>query len=62
MDIQTLTVWIRGRYEALKTGRDAGQSTLELAMMAGALLLAAGLVVVAVRTKLLEKIGIINGG
>ncbi|MEU6946650.1 hypothetical protein ABZ957_15685 [Streptomyces sp. NPDC046316] len=62
MDIQTLTVWIRGRYEALKAGRDAGQSTLELAMMAGALLLAAGLVVVAVRTKLLEKIGIINGG
>ncbi|MEV5203203.1 LPXTG cell wall anchor domain-containing protein [Streptomyces sp. NPDC053720] len=62
MDIQTLTVWIRGRYAALKAGKDAGQTSTELAVIAGALLVGAGLLVLAIRTKLLEKIGIINGG
>ncbi|MER7109446.1 hypothetical protein [Streptomyces sp. NPDC000229] len=62
MDIQTLTVWIRGRFEALKAGKDAGQTSTELALIAGALLVGAGLLVLAIRTKLMEKIGIINGG
>lgn len=62
MDIQTLTVWIRGRYAALKSGKDAGQTSAELALIAGALLVGAGLLVLAIRTKLMEKIGIINGG
>ncbi|MGP4001338.1 hypothetical protein [Streptomyces sp. 8N706] len=62
MDIQTLTVWIRGRYEALKSAKDAGQTSTELALIAGALLVGAGLLVLAIRTKLMEKIGIINGG
>ncbi|MFE7111182.1 hypothetical protein ACFU98_32430 [Streptomyces sp. NPDC057575] len=62
MDIQILTVWIRGRYAALKAARDAGSTSTELAVIAGALLVGAGLLVVALRTKLGEKIGIINGG
>ncbi|MFB8085059.1 LPXTG cell wall anchor domain-containing protein [Streptomyces sp. NPDC055992] len=62
MDIQTLTVWIRGRYAALKAGKDTGQSSGELALIAGALLLGAGLLVLAIRSKLMEKIGIINSG
>lgn len=61
MDIQTLTVWIRGSYQALKTGKDAGQTSTEMALIAGALLLGAGLLVLAIRSKLMEKIGIING-
>ncbi|MFE4873494.1 LPXTG cell wall anchor domain-containing protein [Streptomyces sp. NPDC056682] len=62
MDIEVLTAWIRTRYAHLKTAKDAGQTSTELAVIAGALLLGAGLLVVAIRTKLLEKIGIINGG
>ncbi|MET7714863.1 hypothetical protein [Streptomyces sp. NPDC005407] len=62
MDIQSLTVWIRTRYEQLKAGKDAGQTSTELALIAGALLVGAGLLVVAIRAKLLQKIGIINGG
>lgn len=62
MDIQILTAWIRSRFEALKTGKDAGQTSTELALIAGALLVGAGLLVLAIRTKLMEKIGIINGG
>ena len=62
MDIKVLTVWIRSRYEKLKAGRDAGQTSTELALIAGALLVGAGLLVVAIRSKLAEKIGIINGG
>ncbi|MCM2424176.1 hypothetical protein ABZ721_32350 [Streptomyces sp. NPDC006733] len=62
MDIQILTVWIRSHYATLKAGRDAGQTSTELALIAGALLVGAGLLVVAIRGKLLEKIGIINGG
>ncbi|MCY0931647.1 hypothetical protein OTB20_36805 [Streptomyces sp. H27-H1] len=63
MDIQMLTVWIRSHYTALRTARgDAGQTSTEMAMIAGALLLGAGLLVVAIRTKLLEKIGVISGG
>ncbi|MFI0742349.1 hypothetical protein ACH4PU_30385 [Streptomyces sp. NPDC021100] len=62
MDIQTLTTLLRARWEQLKAARDAGQSSTELAVITGALLIVAGLVVVAIKTKALEKIGIINGG
>ncbi|AEM88706.1 hypothetical protein [Streptomyces violaceusniger] len=62
MDIPTLTQWIRCRFTQMKTAHDAGQSSTELAVIAGALLLGAGLLVVAIRGKLLEKIGIINSG
>lgn len=62
MDIKTLTVLIEGRWQALKNARDDGQTSTEMAVIAGALLLGAGLLVVAIRTKLLEKIGIIEGG
>ncbi|MFB8417451.1 hypothetical protein ACFC63_18275 [Streptomyces albidoflavus] len=61
MDIQLLTTWIRARYAELKTAKDAGQTSTELALIAGALLVGAGLLVLAIRTKLLEKIGIIDG-
>jgi LPXTG-motif cell wall-anchored protein len=62
MDIQMLTVWIRGRAQQLRQARDTGATSTELAVIAGALLVGAGLLVVALRTKLGEKIGIINGG
>ncbi|MFF2779482.1 LPXTG cell wall anchor domain-containing protein [Streptomyces sp. NPDC058052] len=62
MDIQTLTVWIKSHYRALKNRGDAGQTSTELALIAGALLVGAGLLVLAIRSKLLEKIGIISGG
>ncbi|MBV7652651.1 MULTISPECIES: hypothetical protein [Streptomyces] len=61
MDIQLLTTWIRTHYAELKTAKDAGQTSTELALIAGALLVGAGLLVLAIRTKLLEKIGIIDG-
>ncbi|MDH6193221.1 LPXTG-motif cell wall-anchored protein [Streptomyces sp. CZ24] len=61
MDIQLLTTWTRARYAELKTAKDAGQTSTELALIAGALLVGAGLLVLAIRTKLLEKIGIIDG-
>ncbi|MFD8928918.1 hypothetical protein [Streptomyces mirabilis] len=62
MDIQLLTVWIRARAEQLRTSRDRGATSTELAVLAGALLVGAGLLVTAIRAKLLEKIGIIDGG
>ncbi|MFB8441192.1 hypothetical protein ACFC7A_19315 [Streptomyces niveus] len=62
MDLQTLTVWIRTRHQHLRTRRDNGATSTELALITGALLVGAGLLVVAVRSKLMEKIGIINGG
>ncbi|MFC9607984.1 hypothetical protein ACFTTN_31625 [Streptomyces niveus] len=62
MDLQTLTVWIRTRHQHLKNRRENGATSTELALITGALLVGAGLLVVAVRSKLMEKIGIINGG
>ncbi|GAA3808450.1 hypothetical protein ACFQ0G_53390 [Streptomyces chiangmaiensis] len=62
MDIQLLTAWIRCRFEELRTARDRGATSTELAVIAGALLVGAGLLVAAIRAKLLEKIGIIQGG
>ncbi|MER5184762.1 hypothetical protein ABT009_41840 [Streptomyces sp. NPDC002896] len=62
MDIQMLTAWIGSRAEQLRGARDRGATSTELAVIAGSLLLGAGLLVVAIRTKLAEKIGIINGG
>lgn len=62
MDVQTLATWIRTRYHQLKTARDTGATSTEIAVITGALLLGAGLLVVAIRSKLMEKIGIINGG
>ncbi|ASY36999.1 MULTISPECIES: hypothetical protein [unclassified Streptomyces] len=61
MDLRTLTQWMRARYQLLAAARDRGATSTEIAVIAGGLLLAAGLVIAAVRTKLAEKIGIING-
>ncbi|CAM5289990.1 hypothetical protein GCM10010334_77230 [Streptomyces finlayi] len=62
MDLQTLTLLLRARWTQLRTAGDRGATSTEIAVIAGALLLGAGAVVVAIRTKLLEKIGIIQGG
>lgn len=62
MDIQVLTTWIHGRFQQLRQAKDRGATSAELAVIAGALLLGAGLLVIAIRTKLGEKIGIINSG
>lgn len=62
MNITFLTAWIRTRYTALKAGRDAGMSSAEMAALAGALLLGAAALSLALSGKLQEKIGIINGG
>ncbi|MGW4784858.1 hypothetical protein [Streptomyces sp. NPDC004230] len=62
MDIQLLAAWIRCRYEELRTTHDRGATSTELAVIAGALLVGAGILVAAIRAKLLEKIGIIEGG
>ncbi|MEV8038517.1 hypothetical protein [Streptomyces sp. NPDC086182] len=62
MDIQMLTTWICGRTAQLREARDQGATSTELAVIAGALLVGAGLLVVAIRAKLMEKIGIIQGG
>ncbi|MFG2437868.1 hypothetical protein [Streptomyces sp. NPDC048508] len=62
MDIQMLTTWICGRIGLLRDARDRGATSTELAVIAGALLVGAGLLVVAIRAKLMEKIGIIQGG
>ncbi|MBY8889237.1 hypothetical protein K7472_30975 [Streptomyces sp. PTM05] len=47
--------------ERMKTD-DRGITTTEVALITGALLAAAGLLVVAIKAKLAEKIGIINSG
>ena len=62
MDLTYLTTLLRARWDKLKNADDAGQSTTELAVMAAVLIVVAGLVVAAIRTKVLEKIGIIDGG
>ncbi|MBO7937908.1 hypothetical protein [Streptomyces antibioticus] len=62
MDLTYLTTLLRARFEQFKSAGDTGQSTTELAVMAAVLIVIAGLVVAAIRTKVLEKIGIINGG
>jgi LPXTG-motif cell wall-anchored protein len=62
MDITTLTTWIRTRYDQLKAARDTGATSTEIAVITGALLIGAGLLIVAIRSKLMEKIGIIQGG
>jgi hypothetical protein len=62
MDIAILSAWIRTRAAQLRSARDRGQSTPEVAVIVGALLVGAGLLVVAIRSKLMEKIGIISGG
>jgi hypothetical protein len=62
MDLTYLTTLLRARWDQLKNAADNGQSTTELAVMAAVLVVVAGLVVAAIRTKVLEKIGIINGG
>ncbi|WP_316784365.1 hypothetical protein [Streptomyces sasae] len=62
MDLDFLTTLLRARWEQLVEARDAGQSTTELAVMAAVLIVVAGLVVAAIRTKVLEKIGIIDAG
>lgn len=62
MDLTFLITMLRARSEQIKDARDAGQSTTELAVMAAVLIVVAGLVVAAIRTKAMEKIGIINGG
>ncbi|WP_369228818.1 hypothetical protein AB5J56_00310 [Streptomyces sp. R21] len=62
MDIHLLTLWMRARAEQLRAARDQGATSTELAVLAGSLLVGAGLLVVAIRSKLMEKIGIISGG
>ncbi|MGW0651154.1 hypothetical protein ACWD4T_20490 [Streptomyces umbrinus] len=62
MDIQLLTVWIRARAEQLRAARDRGATSTEIAVISGALLVGAGLLVAVIRAKLLEKMGIIEGG
>lgn len=62
MDLTYLKTLLRARWELLKKHSEAGQSTTELAVMAAVLIVVAGLVVLAIRTKVVEKIGIINGG
>ncbi|NGN63208.1 hypothetical protein G5C51_04700 [Streptomyces sp. A7024] len=49
------------RYYRAKNSDD-GVTTTEVALITGALLTAGGLLIAAVKTKLAEKIGIINGG
>jgi hypothetical protein len=62
MDLTYLTTLLRARWERLKNAGDAGQSTTELAVMAAVLIIVSGLVVAAIKTKVAEKIGIIDGG
>ncbi|WP_329127268.1 hypothetical protein [Streptomyces sp. NBC_01465] len=62
MSIQVLTQLLRARWEQLKSARDEGQSTTELAVIVAVLVVVAGLVLVAIKTKVGEKIGIINAG
>ncbi|MFE9687542.1 hypothetical protein [Streptomyces sp. NPDC006285] len=62
MHIQVITAWLRVRAAMWRAARDRGATSTELAVIAGSLLVGAGLLVVAIRTKLTEKIGIIEGG
>lgn len=62
MELQTLTLLLRARWTQLRTARDTGASATDFAVITGASLAIAGLVILAVKTKVLEKIGIIQGG
>ncbi|MFC4469218.1 hypothetical protein ACFPH6_32675 [Streptomyces xiangluensis] len=62
MELQMITAWLRVRVKVMREARDRGATSTELAVIAGSLLVGAGLLVVAIRTKLAEKIGIIEGG
>jgi len=62
MDLRALTLLLRARWEQTKAAKDAGQSTGELAVMAAVLIVVAGGVALAIKLKVAEKIGIIDGG
>ncbi|MFE7077069.1 hypothetical protein ACFU96_43985 [Streptomyces sp. NPDC057620] len=62
MSIQMITAWLRGRAALWRAALDRGATSTELAVIAGSLLVGAGLLVVAIRAKLTEKIGIVEGG
>lgn len=63
MELKPLTVLLRARWEELKAAarKDSGQSTGELAVMAAVLIVVAASVAAAIKFKVAEKIGIING-
>ncbi|RII07954.1 hypothetical protein DSC45_34125 [Streptomyces sp. YIM 130001] len=52
---------VQGRMAQLKAAKDAGMASTELAIITGGVLLMAAVLVGAIRGKLLEKIGIIDG-
>ena len=60
MHLTTLLTWMRAQATRLTSAKDEGQSTAEVALIVAALLVAAGLVVFAIKSKVTEKIGIIN--
>lgn len=62
MDIHALTALLRTRWHQMRVARDAGQSSTEVAVFAAVLIVVAGAVALAIKTKVAEKIGIINGG
>ncbi|MBD0742958.1 hypothetical protein [Streptomyces sp. CBMA152] len=62
MDIRALTLLLQDRWQQLKSARDAGQSSTEVAVFAAVLIVVAGGIALAIKTKVAEKIGIINGG
>ncbi|MER0443265.1 hypothetical protein ABR738_01495 [Streptomyces sp. Edi4] len=62
MDIRALTALLRTRWHQMQVARDAGQSSTEVAVFAAVLIVVAGAIALAIKTKVAEKIGIINGG
>ncbi|MEV6726218.1 hypothetical protein AB0M94_35415 [Streptomyces xanthochromogenes] len=62
MDIRALTLLLKARWQQVQDAKDAGQSSTEVAVFAAVLILVAGAVALAIKTKVAEKIGIISGG
>ncbi|WP_394426990.1 hypothetical protein [Streptomyces sp. SGAir0957] len=60
--IDPLRTLLTHRWNLLKQNRDEGQSVTELAIMAAVLIVVAAGLVVAIKSKVAEKIGIIEGG
>ncbi|MFJ2094743.1 hypothetical protein ACIOEW_36645 [Streptomyces sp. NPDC087901] len=62
MNIEALTLLLKAHWHRLKTARDEGQGTTEVAVITAVVIVVAAGVALAIKTKVAEKVGIISGG
>ncbi|WP_327249893.1 hypothetical protein [Streptomyces sp. NBC_01320] len=62
MNIEALTLLLKAHWGRLKTAREEGQGTTEVAVITAVVIVVAAGVALAIKTKVAEKVGIISGG